>query len=275
MIHLTKINLSFVFILCSFVIFSQKQLFRFSQGNYLGHSFQFIFPQNLNDKSHQELMTKLLSDKMMRFQVEYCPFVKRNIAISGGINFGSSNYLQPIFQSHNGFGEYNKTNESVKFNRNHLSFHFGSTYFKSIYDDFFRLKFSGHIAYNFFLNGNEIIQRDFKNYFWNINEITANRYEIDFKDRNYNLCIDLGITMQLGISEQLYFDVGFSYFGARKFDYDYHYQFKFYDSQSEIWSEIYQHDNFLIMNQPKRIDNVFYFSLGLCYSPIWSSKTGN
>ena len=87
---------------------------------------------------------------MMRFLVEYCPFEKRNIAISSGINFGSSSYLQPILESHNGFGEYNITNESVKFNRNHLSFQFDSTYFKSIYDDFFRLKLSGHIACNFF-----------------------------------------------------------------------------------------------------------------------------
>lgn len=267
-----KITIQVLIFLFTFSCLGQSERLQISSDLCMGYSFQFTRAQNLNDKTHRELMARHLNDMMFRIKAR-CYFNRQErLGLSTGINVGRSKYLQPIFQSHQGLGGYNETDESVEFSRNHFSVFAGLTYFIPLYDDFFRLQFSGHLAYNSFLNSNQVVQRDFKNYYSGISIITANRYEIEFIDRKNNFCFDLEVTMLFRLSKQLFLNVGVNYIGSRKFEYDYTYQFKHYNGNSDTWTPVYQHDNFLLIKQPRRIDHVFYIHTGISYAPKWKSS---
>lgn len=255
-----------------YTCFAQHNRLQISSDFCMGASLEFSRAQNLNDKSYRHLMARQINDKMLRFQAKWFFNKAANLGISSGVNYGESRYLQPIFLSHQALSIYNETQESVEFGKSHISGLLGLSYYISLYDDAFRLQFSSHLAYNKFLNTHQVVQRDFQIATASYNFNVYDRYQIEIKDKKHNLCFDFEVKMLFRLTKDLFLNFGLNYFAARKFEYDYKYQFKFYNKNTELWTPTYQHNNFLILTQPRRIDHVFYFHTGISYTPKFGQR---
>ncbi len=235
-----------------------------------GISFQENFPQSTNGYNRRQLYARVLNDNFVRVKVQKMSFLKEFLGLSFGLNYGETNYTQPIFNSSVGIGAYNRIIEYFHFSRNYFSAFLGLSGNLSFYDGAVLLQGGIHLGHSRFINPNRNLGMD--DFIISSGNAISYKYSLEIKDNNAAIIADMDLVLKFRLSKQLYLNFGINYTGGRKMEYDYYYKFKTYTASTNTWTEPTTHKNFRHIEQPRRIDHVFYLHTGISYAPNFQRK---
>jgi len=256
--------------------FSQKlDFWQFEINIGTGLSFQETLPQKQNDYNRKFLNARHKRDNFLRLKVQSPKLFFDVVSFSCGFNYGEVSYVQPVFNSASGVGAngYNTIVEYFHFSRNYISSFLGLSTNLNFYDGAILLSGGLHLAHSRFVNSNRRIgTEDYRTWTSNVVNKFSYRYSMEIKDKNAPVILDLDIALKFRLSPSLYLNFGLNYVGGRKMEYDYFYEFKSYTASTDTWTEPQTHVNFNHLEQPLRIDHVFYLSSGISYTPQFKKK---
>lgn len=244
--------------------------FDFSINIARGHSFEFNKPQNVEIQDFRHLKPRVSRDNVLRIKISKPKTILNFFGFSLGINYGEAQYMQSQVLREVNFPYTNDAFYLTYFSRNHLSVFGGLEFRKSFYDDRFTLTGGLHLAHGWFANNSQRIASDYQiddritpEFWW--------RYSIQIYENNPLISLDADVVMKFRINDYIHLNLGLNFFGARSFKYDYTFEYRAFNPQTEDW-DYKKFDNFYEFKQPRRIDHVFYIHTGISYAPKWRSS---